>query len=155
MTAVLLTALLVFGIPLLLLFLFKSNAAIMFLAACAGIVLLGSLDPTIVATAGSVVPGEGEAYIRLSVVTLSLIFAALMSKNHVKKVTGFILHGLLVILTALMLWSSLPSLSGVSWLVDSTDMSSWQTLDDFKTLVIALGFSMSLIVLLKGRTVKH
>ena len=54
--------------PLLLLFVFKANAGILFLAACAGLVLLQTLDPTVVTTAGAVIPGDGESVIRLLVV---------------------------------------------------------------------------------------
>jgi hypothetical protein len=61
------------AIPLAMLFFFKANAGVMFFATCSGLVLLGNLDPVVVTTAGAVVPGEGEAYIRLAVVVLSMI----------------------------------------------------------------------------------
>ena len=70
------SSLLLLGLPLFLLFFFKANAGVLFFAACAGIVLLESLDPTVVTTASAVLPGEGEAYIRLAVVMLSVIFSA-------------------------------------------------------------------------------
>jgi hypothetical protein len=83
-------------LPLGLLFLLKTNAGIMFLAACAGLVLLESLDPTVVMTAGSFLPGEGEAYIRLIVIFLSIGFAALMFRNSVAK-AQLAIHALLLI----------------------------------------------------------
>ncbi len=154
MTALIVSTLCLLGLPLLLLFLFKSNAAIMFFAACAGIVLLSSLDPSVVATAGALLPGEGEGYIRLSAVLLVLVFAALMFKGAVHKASGYLLHGVVVLMTSLMLWTTLPEKTGVSWLLDSTSQSVWRTLSDFQTFIIAFGFSLSLVVILKTR-VKH
>lgn len=146
-----LTGLSLLGVPMLLFVLFKSNAAIMFLAACAGLVLLSSLDPTVVTAAASVIPGESEGYIRMAVVLLSTAFAALMMRGSVHKAAEFLLHGLLIILTAAMLWGSLPALSGVSWLLDSTKQDVWVYVDDFKAMIVAVGFSLSLLVLLRSK----
>lgn len=144
----------VFGLPVSLLVIFRANVAIMFFAACAGVVLLDSLDPTVVTTAGAVVPGDGEAYVRLAVIVVTLIFSAMMSRDSVRKMTGYMLHGLLVLLLGLMLWALLPYLSGISWLLNSVDEPVWQYVDDFKTVIIALGFSLSLVVVLKSKPVK-
>ncbi len=151
MIPLILTGVCVLGLPMFLMILFRSNAAIMFLSACAGIVLLDSLDATVVATAAAVVPGEGEAYIRLAVVLLSVAFAALMFRGTIHKLSGYFLHGILVTLTAVLLWAALPSLSGVSWLLESATQPIWEYVDDFRAIVVALGLALSLVVALRTK----
>lgn len=138
---------LLLGLPLFLLLFFKANAGVMFLATCAGLVLLGTLDPVVVSTAGSIVPGEGEAYIRLAVVMLSIIFSAMVFRNTVKH--GYlIVHVTLAVITACMLWLLLPSQTGVSWLLDNTKETLWQNINDYRTLIVTAGFALSLLATL-------
>jgi hypothetical protein len=146
---ILIPAILFLGIPLLMLFLFQSNSGIMFLAACAGLVLLGSLDPVVVTTAGAIVPGEGEAYVRLAVVMLSIVFAGLVFRGTTKG-SSFVLNTFLAVILAVMLWLTVPEVTGVSWLTESVSNNYWNSVNDFRTLVIALGFALSLIVVLIG-----
>jgi hypothetical protein len=141
-------------LPLAILFFFKSNGGILFLAACAGIVLLNSLDPVVVTTAGAIVPGEGEAYIRLMVVMLSMLFAGLVFRNTIKG-SALFLNSLIVFLTSLMLWVTLPEATGVSWLIESIDSEIWVRIKDFSTLIIAAGLSLSLVSLLFGHKKEH
>jgi hypothetical protein len=147
MTTLIFSAAVLLGLQLLLLLIFKTNAGVMFLAACAGLVLLSSLDPVVVTTAAAFVPQEGEAYVRLLVVLLSIVFSAMMFKNSVHGSKIF-LHALLVVVTALMLWLLLPSATGVSWLLDNSKESIWQNVNDYRTLIVASGFSLSLLVVL-------
>lgn len=147
-------AILFLGLPLFMLYFFKSNGGVLFLAACAGIVLLSSLDPVVVTAAGAIVPGEGEAYVRLAVVLLSIVFSGLVFRGTTKG-TALVLNTFIVVLTALMLWVTLPESTGVSWLVDSIDSSYWKTLSDFSTLIIASGFALSLIAILFGHKKPH
>ncbi len=150
MVSALLPLVIFLGLPLALLIIYKSNAGVMFLAACAGLVLLSSLDDAVVTTAGSVVPGEGEAYVRLSVVLLSIFFAALMFRHTVHG-TKLFLHGAIVILLAGMLWVTVPGVTGLSWLQESSDLNFWLDLYSFRSIIIALGFSLSLIAVLTSR----
>lgn len=147
MTTLLISAIVLLGLPLLLLFVFKTNAGVMFLASCAGLVLLSSLDPVVVSTAGAFVPREGDAYVRLAVVLLSIIFAAMMFKNSVHG-TQMIVHVILAIVTACMLWLLLPSVTGVSWLLDNSKQTIWRHVNDYRTLIVAAGFSLSLLTVL-------
>ena len=153
MISLIIAALIMCVLPMFLLFFFGTNAGVMFLAACAGLVLLGSLDPTVVTTAGAVVPGEGEAYIRLGVVILSIIFAAMIFRHTVKGSTLY-MHALVVIFMAGTLWILLPGVTGVSWLMDSTEQSIWSTLHDFRSLIIGAGFASSLFAVIT-KTKKH
>lgn len=137
------------GLPLFMLFFFKSNGGIMFLAACAGLVLLNSLDPVVITAAGAVVPGEGEAYVRIAVVIMSIIFSGLVFRGTTKG-TALLLNTLIVVLLAVMLWLTLPSVTGVSWLVESTNHEYWKRIYDYRTLVIAAGFALSLLAVLFG-----
>lgn len=149
-----LPAVLFLGVPLLMLFLFKSNSGIMFLSACAGLVLLGSLDPVVVTTAGAIVPGEGEAYIRLAVVMLSIVFAGLVFRGTTSG-SSFVINTFLALILAVMLWLSVPAVIGVSWLTESSSNNYWKDVNNFRTLIIALGFALSLIVVLLGHKKPH
>ena len=156
MESLIFSGLLALGLPLFLLLLFKSSAGMMFFAACAGLVLLSSLDPAVVSTAGAMVPGDGEAYVRLSVVVTAMIFAAMMFRNTIHGLTGLTLHSFVVLLLALMLLVTLPSTTGVPWLMDAARESAWKVINDFRALIVAGGFSLSMVVVLtnKGRS-KH
>ncbi len=150
MTTLVISVLLLLILPLALLLLFKTNAGVMFLSACAGLVLLGSLDPTVVTAAGAIVPGVGEAYVRLSIVILSIVFAAMMFQGTTHGSKMFF-NVVIVIFLAGTLWLILPGVTGVSWLIDSTKESTWKSFNDFKSLIIASGFALSLLaVLVRG-----
>jgi len=156
MTSLILSGLLVLGLPLVLLLMFKASAGMMFFAACAGLVLLHSLDPAVVSTAAAVVPGEGdEAYVRWRS-WRRLLFAALMFRGTVHGMTSLLLHAFVVLLLALMLWVTLPSATGLSWMLENSRESVWRTVNDFRSLIVAAGFSLSMVVILtnKGRS-KH
>jgi len=154
MTSLIITAVVLFAVPMFLLMFFKTNAGMMFLSACAGIVLLESLDAAVVTTAGAIVPGEGEAYVRLAVVVLSILFAALMFRNTVHG-SSLVLHGFITVLLGVTLWIILPSSTGVSWLLESHDQSLWQDINDFRTLIVAAGFSLSLLSVLTRSKRSH
>ena len=141
-------------LPLFMLYFFKSNAGIMFLAACAGLVMLNSLDPVVVTAAGAVVPGEGEAYVRLSVVLVSIIFSGLVFRDTTKG-SALLLNTFVVLLIALTLWLTLPSATGVSWLLDFVVKDYWKLINDYRTLIIALGFALSLLAVLFGHKKSH
>jgi hypothetical protein len=142
------------GLPLFMLYFFKANGGIMFLAACAGLVLLNSLDPVVVTAAGAVVPGEGEAYVRLSVVLLSIVFSGLVFRGTTKG-TALVLSTIVSLLLAVMLWTTLPSATGLSWLINTIDTEYWNNINNFKTLIIAAGFSLSLLAVLFGQNKPH
>lgn len=142
-------AILFLGLPLFMLFFFKANGGIMFLAACAGLVLLNSLDPVVVTTAGAIVPGEGEAYVRLAVVMLSIVFSGLVFRGTTKG-TALLLNTVVVGILAVMLWLTLPTVTGVSWLIESKNLEYWEIVYDYQTLIIAAGFALSLLAVLFG-----
>lgn len=151
-------ALLFLGIPLSMLIFLKANAGIMFLAGCAAIVLLATLDNTFVAIAGAVVPGEGEATIRLAVVLFAIVLAGLSFRGSVRGLR-FISNGLVVLLLAAMLWLQLPPVVGASWLVDTMQERVWEVTQAFQTVIIASGMGLSLLVVMtkdhKPKKAKH
>lgn len=144
------TALLTLGLPFGMVVILRSNAGMMFLAACAGLVLLSNIDGAVVTAAGAVVPGEGEAYVRLAVVLLSIVFAGLVFRDSVAG-RLMLLHVLIVLLLAAMFWLLLPGASGVSWLIDTTTSELWRSFNNFKTLIITAGFGLSLVAVLFGQ----
>ncbi len=154
MSALLIPFLALVGFIGALLWFFKANVGVMFLAACSGLVLLSSIDPVVITTAGSVVPSEGEAYVRLSVVLLSIVFASMMFRNAVQG-TKFLLHGLIALLLSVVLLLVLPETTGVSWLVAATEQQEWQDLNEFRSLILASGFALSLIAVLTTQKKTH
>ncbi len=159
MMPLVLSAVVLLGLPVGLLLFFKANAGVMFLAACAGLVLLSTLDPAVVSTAGAIVPKEGEGYVRLAVVLLSIVFSAMIFRNTIKHGT-LLLHVVLAVLIAVMLWLLLPSATGVSWLLDNLKEPIWQNVNEFRTLIVTSGFSLALIATLtngsgKSKKSKH
>jgi hypothetical protein len=56
---------------------------------------------------------------------------------------------------AVMLWVTLPSATGVSWLIDGIDNEYWKVINDFRTLVVATGFALSLLAVLFGHKKPH
>lgn len=154
MTSLIISFVFLVGLPLALLIVLKTNAGVMFLAACAGLVLLDSLDPTVVTTAGAIIPGEGEALVRLTVVLLSIIFAATMFRHAISN-AQLPLHIVIALLIGVTLWLVLPSSTGVTFLLDNAKQSLWQNTNDFLTLIVASGFSLSLLAILLAKPAKH
>jgi hypothetical protein len=154
MTGLIVSAIVLVGLPVLLVFFLKTNAGVMFFAGCAGLVLLGTLDPALVTTAGSVVPVEGEAYVRLAVVLLSIVFAAIIFSHSVQG-SKILIHMLIAVLMGIMLWLVLPSSTGISWLLGNARESIWRDFNEFRTLIVAAGFTLSLLSLSQKRSSKH
>jgi hypothetical protein len=136
--------------PVFLLYAFRAHAGVLFFAACAGLVTVGTLDVAVVAAAGSAVPREGEAYVRLTVIMFTMIFGALWS-NHYSGKSGKFLHLVIALLVGVMLWLLAPPSSGVSWLVDGVTNRSWEIVNSFRTLIIAVAFSLSLLTIPKKK----
>ena len=145
-------SMLLIALPLLLVLFLKTNAGMMFFATCSGLVLLSSVDPTVVVTAGAVVPGEGEEYVRLAVVALSVIFGAVAFRRTVGGLE-LLLHGCIAILLGVMLWLLLPDAVGVSWLTQGVTNDLWRQLFNYRTLIIAAIFALSVIALLFGKPI--
>ena len=143
----LIIAVLVVGVvPLLTLFLIKANMAVVFFAACAGLVLLDGLDPAVVSTSGALIPGPGESYIRISVVMAAILISSFLFRRSSHKLGGHLVHGLLTVLIALMLLAVLPGATGVPLLVAATDTPIWQVINDYETVIVSVGFTLSLFV---------
>lgn len=154
MVTVILSLVACVALPLSLLVILKSNAGVMFLAACTGIVLLQSLDPAVVTTAGAVIPMDGESIVRLLVVLMSLIFAAVMFRQTIRN-SQLALHIAVTVLIGVTLWLVLPASTGLSTLLDTSSMSLWREINEFRTLIIATGFSLSLLAILMAKPPKH
>lgn len=134
------------AIPLIMLLVMNSHAGIMFFAACTGLILLSSLDSTVVVAAAALVPTEGEAYVRLAVVMLTIVFAGLVFRNTT---AGSIvaLHVLIILIMTIVLLMVLPGVTGLSWLEDMTKNKVWQDVNEFRSLIIGTGFGLSLLSL--------
>lgn len=153
MTELTLAILVFLGLPMFLLVFFKTNAGMMFLASCSGLVLLGSLDPVVVTAAGAVLPSEGESYVRLFVVALAIVFSALVFRGTIHGSKLF-LHGAIVVFLAGLLCLQLPSSTGLSWMSNITSDPVWVEVNNYESLIIAAGFSLSLVGVLTAQSRK-
>ena len=133
---------------------FRTNVGMMFLSGCCGLMMLSVIDPVVAATAGSLIPTEGEGYIRLAVVALSIVFAAVLFRHTIGggKLALHITIALLLGLTLLLL---LPSTVGLSWLLDLIVARRWQYVNSFRMFIYMLGFSLSLIAVLLSMPKSH
>lgn len=150
----LIASLVLAAIPLVMLFWFKANSGVMFFAACAGLVLISNLDSTVVTTAAAFVPGEGEAYVRLSVVLLSIVFAGLVFNGAESKVNKA-LDVIVALVLGMMLTLILPAATNLSWLVNGSQNEIWRDVNEFRSLVIASGFGLSLVSVLMTKKKYH
>ena len=143
-----------FGLPLLLVLIYRTNAGVMFLAACAGLVLLGSMDPAVVSAAGSVLSDSSEGYIRLGIVMVPIIFSALLFK-HSTRTAQLPLQIIICLFIAMMLLLILPKQTGLPWLLSTAEHPVWQDIEEFLTILVAFGIALSLLaVMLRGHTSK-
>lgn len=125
---------------------FKSNAAVLFLSVCAGLVLLGSLEPSVISTAGSIVPFEGENIFRLLVVVFPAIFAAVTFRGVVKS-SMLPLHIILSLLGGFLLWVTLPETITFTFFSELRNFEPWKDASEFATLSVALSLLLSLTLL--------
>ena len=153
MSELLIPAIVLTVFPLFLLLFFRTNAGVVFLSACGGLVLLSTLDPNVVSAAGAILPSEGEAYVRFLVVALSMSFSAMMFKGATKH-SHLPLHIIISLVLSVTLLMILPSSTGLSWLMNVSKSSLWQNAQDYKTLIVALGMSLSFLAILLGQR-KH
>ncbi len=147
MVPLVLTGLFLVGLPIALLTVFKSSAATMFFSTCVGLVVLSGADASLISTTASLLPvGEAEAYVRALLLVVFLVIGALLSKGTVRKSSGLLLHVLVVLFASLLLWSALPGLTGLSWLVDSSSQYAWDVVNSFQTVIATVGFIASLLL---------
>jgi len=133
--------------------LLKTNAGVMFLAACSGLVLLSSIDPVLLTTAASIVPSEGEAYVRLAVVFLSILFAAFLFRGTITGIR-IAFHGILGLVLSVVLLLLLPENTGLSWLLSAVRQPLWGDINAYRGVLVALGLGLSLILILISTTKK-
>ena len=133
---------------------FRTNAGIVFFATSASLLLLSTVDPVVLTTAGSLLPSEGEGYVRLAVVALPIALAVMMFRHTVSG-SVVAVHVFVGLLIALTLALQLPSATGLSWLLDTIDDDYRKLANNFSMLVIALTFSLSLVVVMLSSKKPH
>lgn len=133
---------------------FKANSAILFLSACAGLVILNSLEPSIVTTAGSIIPFEGESVFRLLVILLPVVFASLVFHGTIKA-TAMMLHILLSMVSGFCLWVILPKLVSINFVSELTNYEPWQDAVEFTALGLSVALLLSLTILSITKNARH
>lgn len=152
MESVILAAVIVLS-PLVVAQLFRSNAGAMLLAGCGAFVLLGTLDPVLITTAGAVIPTEGEAIVRLLVIATTIGIATSIF-SHTIHGSRVVINGIIALLLGFILLLQLPILTGLGPLVDLVREDWWKQLELYDSGIVLLGLGLSLLmVLTKGE--KH
>lgn len=153
MESVIIAALVVLSPVALALFL-RANAGAMFLAGCGGIVLLSTLDPVLVTTAGAVFPTEGESIVRILVILATVVIAALLFKNSVNGYKVLLNTGISFLL-GLLFMLQLPGLTGLSPLITLTQESWWQDIQLYESAIVVAGLGLSLTTVLVKKNQNH
>ncbi len=141
-------------LPLLLALLQRANAGAMFLATCSAMVLLGTLDPSLVGSAGSAFPSEGEAIVRTLVIVVALLYATIMFRRSVHGLKMF-LNIVCSILLGAMLASELPRLTGLSLFIPFVGETWWQQLNSYNSIIVLSGLALSLYLIYHRPTKKE
>ncbi len=133
---------------------FRTNAGMIFFATCASLLLLSTVDPVVLTTAGSLLPSEGEGYVRLAVVALPIALAVMLFRHTIKG-SFVMLHILIALLIALVITLLLPEATGLSWLLDTVDDDMRRFIDGFSMLILALTFALSLVAVMLSSKKPH
>lgn len=134
-------------IPIAVAVVMRANAGAMFLAGCGGIVLLSTLDPVLVTTAGALFPSQGEAMVRIMVVLASIVIAAILFKDSIFG-TKMVANVLIAFLLGLLLVLQLPALTGLTQLVNLIRLDWWRDLELYESAVVVAGLGVSLVMVL-------
>lgn len=155
MTGIVLLALLI-GLPILLILLLRSNAAIIFLALCTGSVLVTYLSQDTLNVAHSIVSSNGQVIdsaVKIALLLLPAILTALFMRKSAsggKALLNLLPAIVTGVLTALLVVPLLP-LAAQS---NVTTTSTWSQLLQYQSFVVGAGVLISLFLLWGGRR-KH
>lgn len=133
----------------------RANAGAMFLSACGGIVLLSTLDPVLVTTAGAVFPTEGESIVRLLVIVATIVIAALLFKNSIDGWHKTLLNSSIALLLGLLLLLQLPILTGMGALLSLLRESWWQDIALYDSAIVVVGLGLGLTSVIVKHHSRH
>lgn len=133
--------------PLLLTFLLKSNAALSFLALCAGFVVISFAGSDLQNLTGQLNFSINSSTLNLVLLILPLVLTLLLTRKSFSKAGGLLLHGLVALCAGALL-----ALVGVPLLSDSVranfaDSNLWTNLQKIQSSVIGAGVFLSLVIL--------
>jgi hypothetical protein len=132
--------------PLLLTFLFKSNAALSFLALCAGFTVISFAGSDFQSLTGQVNFSINSGTLNLILLILPLTLTLLITRKSFSKKGGFILHGLIALgAGALLALIGIPLLSE-SVRANFANSTLWSDLQKIQASVVGAGVFLSLVV---------
>jgi hypothetical protein len=132
--------------PLLLTFLLKSNAALSYLALCAGFVVVSFASPDLKSLTGQLNFSINGGTLNLVLIIMPLMFTLLFTKGKAKSGFGRVIHLAIALCAGVLL-----ALIGVPLLSSSlrsgfSDSSIWSSLQKAQAGVVGAGVFLSLIV---------
>jgi divalent metal cation (Fe/Co/Zn/Cd) transporter len=133
--------------PAIIAFLLKSNAALSFLALCAGFVVISFAGSDIKSLTGELNFSISSGILNLSLLIMPLLFTLLFTKGKAKNGFGRALH-----LTIALFAGVLLALAGVPLLNESlrsgfSDSDIWAQLQKAQAIVVGVGVFLSLVVM--------
>jgi hypothetical protein len=133
--------------PLLLTFLLKSNAALSFLALCAGFVVISFAGSDLQNLTGQLNFSIDSSLVNLFLLILPFVLTLLITRKSFSKKGGLVLHGLIALCAgALLALIGIPLLSE-SVRANFANSDFWTNLQKIQASVVGAGVFLSLVVL--------
>jgi hypothetical protein len=133
--------------PLLLTFLLKSNAALSFLALCAGFVVISFAGSDLQNLTGQLNFSIDSSLVNLFLLILPFVLTLLITRKSFSKKGGLVLHGLIALCAgALLALIGIPLLSE-SVRANFANSDLWTNLQKIQASIVGAGVFLSLVVL--------
>jgi hypothetical protein len=133
--------------PLLLTFLLKSNAALSFLALCAGFVVISFAGSDLQNLTGQLNFSIDSSIVNLVLLILPFVLTLLITRKSFSKKGGLVLHGLIALCAgALLALIGIPLLSE-SVRANFANSDLWTNLQKIQASIVGAGVFLSLVVL--------
>src|SRR5688572_25797895 len=133
-------------VPLLLVILLKTSAAIFYFCVASAFLLVRFIDQDAARTANALLPSTGVDYMALTVLIIPTIIAAFVFRKTVK--THMLpLHLLVAVLSGLTLSLVASNFLPSSFLNDFEETEVWEVISDYQTIIVGGGFLLSVLCL--------
>jgi hypothetical protein len=144
------------AVPVLLVVVLRTSAAILFFCVASAVLLQRFVDQDAAKAANALLPNTGVDYLALAVLVVPTAIAAFVFRKTVKTHMLF-LHILVAVLSGLTLSLVASSFLPSSWLEAFERSDVWREILNYQTIVVGSGFLLSVICLAftKPRDKRH
>lgn len=138
-------------VPVLLVVLTKTSAAILYFCVASAVLLDRFVDPSAASVANSLLPRSSFDYMALAVLLVPVIITTFLFKGTVK-VSMLPLHVVVAVLTGLTLALTAGTFFPGSITAPYRATALWDTVEPYQTVIVGAGFLLSVIGLSFGKT---